>query len=61
MLHNWNNGPKKIPNLNKYSKEENYIKRELIPETEIIKTGQLCPELPREIRTNEEMTEKKLV
>ena len=42
--------------------EENYITRELVWETEIIKTGQLCPELPSEIvNTNEEITEKEII
>ena len=41
--------------------EENYIKRELVLEEEIIKTGHICPGLPSEIvNTNEEMREKEI-
>ena len=39
--------------------EENYITRELVTEAEIITTEQLCPELPKELIINEEITEKK--
>ena len=42
--------------------EENYIIRELVLETEIIFSGQLCPGLPSEIvNTNEEITEKEII
>ena len=41
--------------------EENYIMRELVLETEIIKTGHICPGLPSEIvNINEETTEKEI-
>ena len=41
--------------------EENYITRELVTETEIITTEQLCPELPKELIINEEITEKEII
>ena len=42
--------------------EENYIIRELVLETEIIKTGQLCLGLRSEIvSTNEEITVKEII
>ncbi|AAF08288.1 putative cell-to-cell movement protein [Tobacco vein clearing virus] len=41
--------------------EENYIIRELVAESEIITTEQLCPELPKELIINEEITEKEII
>lgn len=40
--------------------EENYITRELIPETEIT-TNEYCSELPKELRQIEETTKKELI
>ena len=58
----WITDQRKYKFLINTGQEENYIARELVLETEIIKTGHLCPGLPSEIvNKNEEITEKEVI